>query len=179
MQTELETGALLRELRPSRSLYGTYGAITVAGLATAAWLRFGSGRWVWLVEATGLWWPLLAGAVALVVWGTGGAVTLARWRLRFYERGVYQGPSSGHGGVFLPYSSVVALQLDVVHFPAPLRPLIGHYRVVGHEDEIVLFPKLYRDIEEIAAELERRTSLTWTEIRLSRQEPGHPDPHPG
>jgi hypothetical protein len=132
-------------------------------------MRFSSSPWNVLLAATGLAWLSGLAALGLAVWGLGGILTLARWRLRLYERGLYQGPYTGRGGVFLAFDSILALEMDVVRLPAPLSPLIGHYRVWGRSGEIVLFPKLYRDIEGLVAEVARRAQRPWAEIRMSRE----------
>lgn len=168
MQTEEEAGRLVRELRPSWHLYGTYAALTLSGAGTVAWLLWSQSPWRWILLLTGLAIPTVVVAAALGLWGLLGAASLARNCLRLHEKGLYQGPRSGRKGVFLPYAAVRALEWDVVRFPQPLPPLVGHYRITGDAAEILLYPKLYPDIESVAAEIASRTGLDWTEIGLSR-----------
>src|SRR6185436_7505622 len=96
-----------------------------------------------------------------------------RWRLRLFEGGIYHGPGNGRGGVYLGYDAIRVLMLDVVRFPEPMRPLIGHYRIAGDEEEILLYPKLYSDLESITAEIAERSGLAWTEVDVARQPHRH------
>ena len=178
MQTESGTDAAPIEVRPSWHLYATYGTLVLGGAMAGLWLKLGSGPWAFLVVATGLSWLIGVLALGLALWGLGGIATLFRWRLRIDEQGVYQGPASGRGGVYLTFSSIQALQMDVVHFPSPIPPLVGHYRVIGEADEILLPPKLYADIEKITQTIAQRSEVSWSEVRLSRSAPNAPSAPP-
>jgi hypothetical protein len=168
MQAQSPRGRLLREVRPSWHLFATYGVLAAAGALTLGWLRYSGGVWKWLLVLTGLFLPVLCVAAALVLWGLWGTARLWRHRLRLYEGGLYQGPRSGRAGGYLDYGQVSALVLDVVRFPPPIEPLIGHYRVIGPDVELLLYPKLYPDTARLADEISSRTGLSWTELPLSR-----------
>ena len=172
-------GRLLREARPGPPLYWTYAGIGGIGAAGLLWVIFSTSPWNFLLRIGRLHLVAGSAAIGLMLWGLLGIRTLSRWRLRLFEGGVYHGPGNGRGGVYLGYDAIRVLMLDVVHFPEPMRPLIGHYRIGGDEDEIVLYPKLYADLPSITAEIAKRSGLAWTEVEVARSPHRHVADTPG